>query len=178
MKMIGQPEKFAFEYEKINKNEYIMEMYVGGIGVCTYIKNNNMFKYSWDLTDIIDWLDINLVNILTEEKFPLKTYGTCGVELYNNSWNFDSENIEILEQWYEKRQDWYFKHSWYTSRAGSFLADAFFRRVKNDVEISWNNTATYSEVKFVNPYGCYLVNLDFFKDVINKFTWNIKIEMT
>lgn len=44
----------------------------------------------------------------------------------------------LNDEIYEVIQDWIFRHSWFSAREGSYLADIFFRRVKNKIEVSWN----------------------------------------
>ena len=63
-----------------------------------------------------------------------------------------------------------FKHSWFSARAGSYLADVYFARKGSMIEISWDNTNTFKEdgIKFVFPKGSYEVNKNIFEKVMDE----------
>ena len=71
---------------------------------------------------------------------------------------------------FEILQDWMFRHSWFSARAGSYLAEIFFRKKGDNVEISWDNSNTFKDdgVKFVFPVGKYEVGINDFQKVMEQ----------
>lgn len=172
MHRFGKKEIFALEYEMLDKRNSCFEMWVHNIPICCFIRNNIIEQYRWDLSYIVEWLNDNISKVLKEDKFPLQINADSSIDFYNKSGEFDSDNIDEFDRWFEKRQDWYFCHSWYCNRSGSYLAEVLFRRVGNNIEIEWDNTNLYEEVSFVNPKGLYYVNANLFKQIICEFISN------
>ena len=144
-------------------------MWANNIPICCFIKNNTVEQYTWDLSYIAEWLNNNLSNLLKEDEFPLPIKADSSIDFYQKSGDFDSDDIDEFDRWFEKRQEWYFCHSWYSNRAGSYLAEVFFRRVGNRIEIEWDNTNLYEKVRFVNPKGLYYIDVNLFKQIICEF---------
>ena len=69
---------------------------------------------------------------------------------------------------YEVLQDWMFRHSWFSARAGSYLADIYFVKKGNMIEISWNNINTFREdgISFIFPKGRYEVDKEVFEEIM------------
>lgn len=109
--------------------------------------------------------------ILSDEPFPLPVKGQHSVELLNNCLLFESDNDDEFDAWFDTKQEWEFKHSWFSNRAGSFLPDIFFRRVDDEIEIAWNNESTYTSegISFINPIGIEYVPLTVFESTIKNF---------
>lgn len=105
--------------------------------------------------------------ILQDDEFPLEVSGDSAAELCELSYKMDLDDIEQ----YEKLQDWMFRHSWFSARAGSFLADVYFRKVKDKIEISWDNRDTFKEEGIVYIYskGKSSVDICQFSETINSF---------
>lgn len=169
MKLLGSKDVFALEYSVLNIEEGILKLYVYGNSLCTYVNNNQIYEYRGNIKTLAGWFDRNLNTIIEEDKFPLDVEGTTGIELYDNSSDVELENEEDLFRWYELRQNWYFKHSWYSERGGSYLADLIFRRFNDEIEISWNNTHLYKGINFLNPSGAVYINKDIFIKTIKMF---------
>ncbi len=169
MKCFGIRKVFAVEYEMIDAISGYFEMWVDNKAVCQYEKNSTEWKYEWNLLYIVEWLSKNLTSILCEVEFPLPVSANSSIDFLNKSNEFDSDDIDEFERWFEKRQDWYFRHSWYSSRGGSYLADVIFRRVADTIEIEWDNLDLYKEITFINPKGLYYINSNLFEQVIHDF---------
>jgi len=188
MKYFGNKEVFAFAYELKDcpfnvsgKNEPtwgIFQMWVNDKSVCTYLREDQRHEYEWDLIFIVEWLCKNKNNILNESQFPLPSEGNNALELYYNSGDFDSDNIDVFDTWFKKRQDWYFKHSWYSNNGGSYLADVLFRRVADTIEIAWDNTELNSEIKYNNPKGIYYIPIKLFQNVVDSFIEDFMLEVS
>lgn len=153
-------------------------MWVYNKSVCTFSVYNKICEYEWELSFIVAWFCQNKNNILNESQFPLPTEGNNAIELYNNSWDFDPDDDDEFDSWFEKRQDWYFKHSWYSNNGGSYLADVIFRRVDDTIEIAWDNTELYSKVKFNNPKGVYYIPFELFQNTIDSFIETFMLDIS
>ncbi|AIK36538.1 hypothetical protein [Bacillus pseudomycoides] len=188
MKYFGDKETFAVAYElkespfdksgKIEPTWGIFQMWVNNKSVCTFSMSERVCEYEWDLFFIVEWLYKNKNNIFNETQFPLPIEGSNSIEFYKNSGDFDSDDDDEFDLWFEKRQDWYFRHSWYSHNGGSFLADVIFRRVENTIEIAWDNSNLYSEIKFINPKGIYYVPFELFQGVINNFIEDFMLKVS
>jgi len=168
MKCFGNKQELAIEYKIIDEEGYF-EFWVDNKPLCCFYKDGKKQQYKWQLSHIVDWLIENEQYILAETEFPLNVNANSSIDFFDKSGEFDSDDIEEFSRWFEKRQDWYFRHSWYSSRAGSFLADVIFRRVGENIEIEWDNTLLYEGIEFINPKGIYYVNKNVFRQVINDF---------
>lgn len=175
MKSFGKREIFAIEYEMLDMENGYFEMWVHNTPICCYFKNSIMYQYKWNLSYIVEWLNKNILNILKENEFPLPVKADTSIDFYNKSGDFDSDDIDEFDKWFEKRQEWYFSHSWYANRAGSYLAEVLFRRVNNTIEIEWDNTDLYDGVYFVNPKGLYYVDVEFFQQTVSDFIMDFNI---
>lgn len=169
MKSFGKKEIFAVEYERLDMENGYFEMWVHNTPICCFWKNNTLEQYRWDLSYVVEWLNKNIPNLLKENGFPLPIKADTSIDFYNKSGDYDSDDIDEFDKWFEKRQEWYFCHSWYSNRAGSYLAEVFFRRIGNKIEIEWNNTGLYDGVVFVNPTGLHYVDTDLFQQIISDF---------
>lgn len=169
MRCFGIKEFFAIEYEMLNMENGYFEMWVDSIPICCFIKDNTEQPYNWDLSFVVEWLSKNIPNVLKEIEFPLPIKATTAIEFYNKSGDYDFDDINEFNEWFDKRQDWYFGHSWYSNRAGSYLAEVFFRRVGDMVEIEWDNTNLYDGVVFVNPKGLHYIKISLFEQVVSDF---------
>lgn len=188
MTYFGNKETFAIAYElkespfnESGKNEPTwgeFQMWVHNNSVCTFSMDDEIREYEWDLSFIVEWLCKNKNHILEESPFLLPCEGDNAIELYNNSGDFDSDDDNEFDPWFEKRQDWYFNHSWYSNNGGSYLADVFFRRVNNTIEIAWDNTELYNNIKYVNPKGVCYIPVELFQIVVDGFIESFMIEIS
>lgn len=177
MKLFGDISNFAIEYEIYSIDEVYLEVYVEDKPICKFIRNNKVYDFIWDISEIIEWMDENLVNILEEERFPLPVTGETGVELYKNSGDFDSLDDEEFDSWYEIRYDWSNRHSWLSSRKGGYLADIYFRKVDGEIELSWDNRNLYDNIEFLNPVGLKYIKKECFKKVLENLIVSFKSDI-
>lgn len=178
MKCFGIKEVFGIEYELNNFNNGSLEVWVNNKSVCNFLKNGESHKYNWDLVYVIEWLCKNKKNIINEIGFPLPIKADTSIEFYNKSGEFDSDDDDEFYEWFKKRQEWYFRHSWYSNRGGSYLADIFFRRVNDTIEVEWDNSVLYNGINFINPKGIYYVEINLFQQVINEFVEDFFIQIS
>lgn len=181
LRTFGDKNIFAIQYEfidnRFNENSLIgetwgrLELFVHGIDVCQYKRENIVKSFQWNLIYIVEWFSENLKHILNDEAFPLPVEGQNSIELINNCLLFDSENDDEFDAWFDTNQEWEFKHSWFSNRAGSFLPDVFFRRINGEIEIAWNNESTYSTegITFINPIGVRKIPIGIFDSTVKNF---------
>jgi hypothetical protein len=162
---------FSGDYDRIE-----FDLFIEDKSICTYSRNGQIHSLELDIRDIIEWFEKNLDNLLTDTNFPLPVTGSNSIELVNKASDFDSDDDDEFFNWYEKRQDWMFAHSWFSSRAGGFLPDVYFRNKDNDVEICWDSTDLFTDegVIFLNPKGTYYVDIDYFESVVMSFMKSVK----
>ena len=173
MRCFGERDKLSIEYEVIDEEGYL-EFWIDNKELCCFYKNGKKQRYKWDLLCVFEWLVDNKDYILNETQFPLPVNANSSIDFWNKSGEFDSDNFEEDYTWFKKRQDWYFRHSWYSNRSGSFLAEIFFRRTGEKIEVEWDNTCLYDEIEFVNPKGIYYVNVEMFERIIDSFVKDYK----
>ena len=164
MKLIGNKNSFGIELGK-DMSAYQLSVYVQGNDIKKKKKGGVVYTYRWrECQDIIEWIHENMKYILSDDKFPLSISADSSAEKCEISYKSDLDDIEQ----YEILQEWMFRHSWFSDRAGSYLADIYFVRNDNMIEISWDNTNTFKEdgIKFVFPKGKYEVDKDVFEDIM------------
>jgi len=148
MKTIGYKSNFAFEYELFpieKEDEKLWERLQGRFAV--YVKNKNICRYSFDGKEfdfngvifyIADWLCENLFNILGYDPYPMPVEGENLLELINAANKFETDDDTEEYLWYSSERNWIFRHSW-RAVSESVIPSVFFRRMKNFIEISWDN---------------------------------------
>ncbi|RUT39508.1 hypothetical protein EJP82_25860 [Paenibacillus anaericanus] len=181
LETFGDKNIFAIQYEFVDnpfkENSLTgetwgkFELFVHGIDVCQYKRENIVTTFQWNLIYIVDWFSENLKHILSDEAFPLPVEGQNSIELLDKCLLFESDNDDEFDAWFDTKQEWEFSHSWFSNRAGSFLPDVFFRRVSGEIEIAWNNETTYSseEITFINPIGIEYIPIGIFDTIIKSF---------
>lgn len=169
MYVIGDVNTFAIKLDEKNSRERELQLIVKNKDILQYQKDDKLLRYEWDLEDIVEWFETNLESIQFEDDYPVPVEGSSGVELYRNSFDFDTEDDEKFDEWYDKVQEWSFKHSWFSARAGSFLADVYFRKIKDQIEISWDNNGLFDNITFIQSSGVYRIETKMFKKVIERF---------
>lgn len=181
LRTFGDKNIFAIQYEfKVNPfNETSLtgetwgkfEMFVNGIDICRYKRVDSVTSYQWNLIYVVEWFSENLKYILRDEPFPLPVKGQHSLQLLDNCLLFESDDDDEFDAWFDTKQEWEFKHSWFSNRAGSFLPDVYFRRVNKEIEIAWNNESTFSSegISFINPIGIEYVPLEIFEFTIKNF---------
>lgn len=174
MQLIGDKNSFGIGVGK-DISAYQLSVYIQGNDILQFEKGGVIYTYRWkECQDIIEWIYENMMYILSDDKFPLSISADSAAEKCEISYKLDFDDIEQ----YEILQEWMFRHSWFSARAGSYLADVYFVRNDNMIEISWDNTNTFEEdgIKFVFPKGKYEVDKNIFEEIMKevcKFLLNL-----
>ncbi|QED46425.1 hypothetical protein FSZ17_03600 [Cytobacillus dafuensis] len=181
LKTFGNKDIFGIEYELLTNPFYensligetwgTLKLSVKGKDVCQYERENIVKTYQWNLIYIVEWFSENLKYILSDEPFPLPVAGDNSLELLDNCLLFETDDDDEFDTWFDTKQEWEFKHSWFSNRAGSFLPDIFFRRVDGEIEIAWNNELMYSSdgINFIYPTGVDYISIDIFNSTVRHF---------
>lgn len=167
MFLSGDKKIFAIEFNK-DKDACQLSLYIEGKDILRFKLDGIIYAYRWrDFNDIREWFQENLKYILEDDTFPLEVSGDSAAELCESSYKMDFDDIEK----YEMLQDWMFRHSWFSAREGSFLADVYFRKVKGTIEISWDNRETFKEdgIVYIFPQGKICVDICQFCEIIQNF---------
>ena len=164
MKLIGNKDLFGVELGKAAL-AYQLAVYVQGNDILQFKKEGVIYAYKWrNCQDIIEWIHENMKYILNDDEFPLLISADSAAEKCEICYNSDLDDIEK----YDVLQDWMFRHSWFSARAGSYLADIYFVKKGNMIEISWNNINTFREdgISFIFPKGRYEVDKEVFEEIM------------
>ena len=164
--MIGSKATFGIDLEK-DAFAYQLSVYVHGNDILQFEKEGIIYTYRWkECQDIIEWIQKNMKHILRDDKFPLSI--SAGSAAENCKLSYDL-NINDIQQ-YEILQDWMFRHSWFSARAGSYLADIYFVKKGNMIELSWDNTSTFQKdvIRFIFPKGNYKVDIKTFEKTMKE----------
>lgn len=167
---------FDIRFKKISDENHESEIYfiVDEQNICLFkhIEEKRYKTTRWNLDELVLYLRDLPIMLKNDSPFPFDVERECAAELDNNARFFDSDNDEELEKYYICLNDWGYNHSWHHASSGAILADVFFRRVDDDVEISWWSDQEEDEIVFKNKYGFILFPYDDFVDVINKSVYS------
>lgn len=166
MWLIGSRDSFEIALEK-DEAAYQLAMYVQGNDILQIEKDGVRYPYRWGTCqDIIEWFQENRNYIFSDDEFPLSVSAESSAEKCEKCYCLDFDEMER----YEVLQDWTFRHSWFSARAGSYLADVFFVKNGDMIEISWDNINTFQEdgIRFVFPKGKYEVDMGTFEKIIER----------
>ncbi|WP_248926748.1 hypothetical protein [Paenibacillus hamazuiensis] len=180
MKTFGDIGKFGIRYH-LSPNPFNevgiygkswgqFELWVEGKDICKYEINGSIFSYQWNLLNIAEYFCINLKYVIHEQTFPLPVSGNDALELVSNSHSYLNK-LENIYDAFEIFQDWEFRHSWFSSRAGSYLPNVYFRLKDELVEVSWCNSNIYKKdsIQFLHSTGSVVIEKDSFISLINEF---------
>ncbi len=167
--IIGNKKTFAFELKlkSIKEHKCEISLFIDGKNICAFKHENdaNCKTTRWNLDELINYLDSTLAFINNDKKFPFDINGECAAELDNNARDFDSENEFEMEKYYDSLNDWSYVHSWHHASSGAILADVFFRKVNNGIEISWWSDQE-KDINFKYPYGYSVINFDTYEETV------------
>jgi hypothetical protein len=138
---------------------------VDGINLCQHIVNSQIAdRVHWYLLPFLEWFVENWDSLLHETKLPASfsealsaRQGFRNFNPYRNNTveNASTSDIDNEEQ-EETVFDWAERHSLRTAAQGGILPDIFFRRARNEIEVSWGHTRVQgapSDLRFLAPAG-------------------------
>ena len=166
--------KAKFKIYDIEEHMTEFYFYVNGKNILEYIYDS---KEKWTTTgyldDLMEYLRFTLSFIDNDEPFPYDYEANSAIELDEIARDFDTDDEEEFYKYYDKLNDWRWNHCWHHERAGAYIADVMFRKVGNNIEISWDSEHEGEHVLFTNPKGCVLVPcfeyFDTITDIISEY---------
>jgi len=216
MRVFGKKAEFGIDYHNYidqfpDHPDVIADpdKYERGGNVYFWVTNKNLFLYKGygpdgtyeaDLNILLEFFCENLWLLITDDPFPVETKSKNAVDMMDET-NLVQGDDSDLSKWLDVDWDnvdmevrtrmdiWNQNHGMLYNRDGSFLPDLFIRKVRNNVEISWNNKYPHrnaqGEIYFEYEKGVDYVDLKLFKetvvafclDLINRFQKNYPEQM-
>lgn len=168
-KCIGDKNNFAIQYIFLQEShETILFMYVNGRNILEFKRCEKILTTKWNIDDLVLWLR-TFIDEVEEETFPFECEGTFAADKDDKVRDFDTDDDEIFEKHYQQLYEWERKHRWHSVSNGAILADVFFQKINDMVEISWDNRSEYSDIEFSEMIGGAYVPIDYFNKIINEF---------
>ena len=168
-KTIGDKRIFAIEYAFFpDSHETELLMYINGSNILSFEHNGELFTTRWNLDELAMWLR-KFINEMAEDPYPVNCDGEYAAQKDDNARDFDSEDEEEFEVYYQKLYEWNLRHRWHTASSGGILADVFFQKVSEYVEVSWDNRNLEKDVLFKHKCGGARIPKELFVSTVNAF---------
>lgn len=160
------------------------ELWCNGKSICQYEYDGKVENFRWSLIYIVEWLCGNLEYIIGYDPFPLPIDGESTLDLIKLSNDFQSADDEEY-LWFQARSLWISRHSWISNSDGAPLSCVYFRRIKNKIEIAWENDIHddlnikfnyYRGVSYVDRYKFIKVVVGFINDFLSELKNNLSDE--
>ena len=168
-KVIGSKEQFAIEYTFFNDTqETEVAIFVHGINILAFERNGEKLTTRWKLEELALWLR-QFITDLREDPYPVEAEGQYAAIKDKNAREFDSDDDNEFDAYYDKLYTWNLRHRWHPASAGAILADVYFQKVGDNVELSWNNEDSEDDVTFETMLGGATVPETEFVSVVDQF---------
>ena len=202
MNIFGDKKEFAITYNSYleqyaddpdvigNPDEYLCG---GNIGF--WVKGKNLFAFKgwgpnatygyYNLYAFVDFLTDYLEYHIQEVPFPIETKSTNAQDMIEETALVKSDVKNQLQAYesldwstinrdlIKKIDDWICSRTFLGNRGGTFLPDIMVRKVKNKIEISWNNRHPHDDGEnkfyFLHSKGVEYVDAKLYKDVVVQF---------
>ena len=167
--IVGNKSVFAIEYVSFDDvNETELYMFVKGENILEFKQNGKTLTSRWDFEDLALWLRIFLDG-MSDDPYPVEVDGEYAAIKDINAREFDTDDDEEFDKYYDKLDEWNTSHRWHTAVSDAILADVYFEKKGNFVEISWNNEDLYDGVVFSHVVGGEKIDKQVFVNVVDKF---------
>ena len=145
-------------------------VYGKGKNICEWKEVGSSEKQTvwWNIDELINYLHETTDFLYEDDPFPVNVEGDCASELENNARDFESDNEEEMDAYYGKLNDWVYKHSWNHARSGAIVPDVLFRKVDDNMEISWWTDQEDDGRVFTNRYGYILIPKTEYENLIEE----------
>lgn len=145
------------------------ELWVGGVNLSTHSDGGVMVQSShWYLLPLLEWLAEHWDALLHEERLPATVTASdaAGVSApWSEMAGFDrAVEAHVVEDF-----EWRQRHSLRSARAGGLFPGVFFRRSRQLVEVSWQDSplAGATDVRYAAPAGRMLADPELVAEVIH-----------
>jgi len=118
-----------------------LQIWVNGQNLCAHIDQGEVLQNShWYLLSIIEWFIENWNPILHEERLPNRNASDTAVAALEET-RYPPRLTGEAEAfaWDEERYRWRQRHALRTARNGGLLPNVVIRRLRDTLEISWND---------------------------------------
>lgn len=191
MPVFGKKEIFSIEYRLVpypyedfarNPDWGEMNFWVNGEDIfIRKTEGHSYYPYEYNLFYIFYFFCTNMRFILDEKAFPLPIQARTGLEFSEKSDIFEDDFTELAivmsedpkaNMWCLKSNGWCCKNGFISNEAGSFLPNAYFRKIGNQIEISWWNKAGMygrSDLVFKSREGTSYIDVELFIGTVESF---------
>ncbi|MGC4806241.1 ImmA/IrrE family metallo-endopeptidase [Micromonospora sp. DT233] len=118
-----------------------IQFWVDGQNLCAHVDQGEVLQNAhWYLLPLLEWFAESWNPLLHEEKLPNRNIAETAVEALELTRNapFLVEETEAFS-WEQERYEWKARHALRTARSGGLLPNIVFRRLRDSIEISWND---------------------------------------
>jgi Zn-dependent peptidase ImmA (M78 family) len=145
-------------------------LFADDINLCQHVANSELSdRVHWYLLPLLEWFVENWDSLLHETKLPSSFVDALsarqGFRTFNPYRTTGAEDTEISDNDDEERDaavfDWAERHCIRASAEGGIFPDVFFRRARNEIEISWGHTRVQgapNDLRFLAPAGQVLLD--------------------
>lgn len=152
--------------EQHHESECLMLVFGKNILEYVYKDEKNSRTTTGNLDDLMAYLEHTLEFTDSDEPFPYCVSGNTAAELDRAAREFSSDDMDVFDEYYDKLDEWSYAHSWLHAGNGYYLPDVMFRRVSNEIEISWDNENLYEDVLYTSLKGYVRIPCEQYKAVI------------
>lgn len=118
-----------------------VQFWVDGQNLCAHVDQGEVLQSAhWYLLPLLEWFAGNWNPLLHEEKLPNRNIAETAseaLELTRNAPPLAGETETV--SWEEERYEWRARHAIRTARSGGLLPNIVIRRLRDLIEISWND---------------------------------------
>lgn len=118
-----------------------LQIWVAGQNLCAHVDQGEVLQYShWYLLSFLEWLADNWNPLFHEERLPnrnIEVTAAASLDRTRNAPSLASEDEILL--WEEERYEWRSRHAIRSGRAGGLFPNVIIRRVRDAIEISWDD---------------------------------------
>ncbi len=129
------------------------ELWVGGVNLCRHAAGSHVAdRVHWYLLPLLEWFVRNRERMFHEERIP---DGLTNDRSARESW-LASRPFDLEGERAEWVEGWLAAHSLRSAAHGGILPDVFFRRYRNDLEVSWGHASSAgipAGFRFLAPAG-------------------------
>lgn len=161
--------QFAILYKFFDEShETEISMMINGNNILSFENDGRILTTRWNIDGLALWLR-EFLNHMEEDPYPVEAEGEYAAIKDINARNFDSDDDEEFDAYYDKLDEWNFRHRWHPASDGAIVADLYFQLIGENVEISWNNCELEDGVCFKYKLGGKRIPKEQFVSVINSF---------
>lgn len=118
-----------------------LQLWVKGQNLCAHVDQGELLQgVHWYMLPFLEWLVDAWDPLLHEERLPNRNVGDTAVESLAITRNAPALAAEVdISTWEQEWYDWHGRHSLRAARKGGLFPNISLRRVRDYVEISWDD---------------------------------------